>query len=330
MAITIGIIHNCLCSVKFFYFLSFVVTAYFPLTKNLTHNIILWKKGDLRSMKGKSIDLNFIIGVFLKSLVWIIVAAIVGAIGGYMYTARTSTSSYTASVQFVALTDEKALYKDEDVSDEEDSGTVNVQGVTEVAYSMRLISTYMVLLKSNEAAKYVVEEIKANDGYRDEAPAAPLEAEPAALSYDWLNWISPSTVRNAISFKSYEDTNIFEATITTNNFYLTEAISHGLAEAASTAIVNIYNVGAVNAFERSAAPYQSTVDYVLPTAIGSVLLAALVFACFLLVNFLDDTVKNEAEIAGLGMLFLGTVPDINPNDKNETGVYYSRKRKKSK
>ena len=281
-------------------------------------------------MKGKILDLNFVISVFLKSLIWIIVAAVVGGIGGYFYTSKTRTASYTSKVQFVARTNDRALDSDESETDEPTSG-VDTEGVTEVAYSMRLISTYMYLLQTESAAKCVVEEIKANDGYKDEAPEAPAFFDPSAVNYEWLDRLSAGTVQNAITLTSYEDTNIFEATITTGNYYLTEAIAHGLADSASRAIDEIYDVGSVNAFERSATPYQTTVDYVFPTAVGSVLFAALVFAVFLLVNFLDDTVKNESELTSLGLLFLGTIPDINPNDKNETGsYYYSRNSKKSK
>ncbi|MBO5417947.1 MAG: hypothetical protein J6A50_05005 [Clostridia bacterium] len=270
-------------------------------------------------MKGKSIDLKFIISVLTKHLVFIIVAAILGGILGYLYVTQTTSTTYTARVELVVAL-ERDFFETEDEPD--DSGKTNLNGVSNTVNAQRLISTFMHILKTNSAATKVVEEIKANDGYLEDDIPVPAEAEPGNISKDWINWIGAGSVKSSLNFTAIEDTNIFVATITTNNYYLTYAICRAFETTAPKAIEDLYyNVGAVECFESSAIPYETPVDVKLPTLIGAVLGAVLVAAVFVLISYMDDTIKFESDIMQFNVLFLGGVPDINPKEKNEMGKY---------
>ena len=271
-------------------------------------------------MKGKSIDLKFIISVLTKHLVFIIVAAILGGILGYVFVTQTTSTTYTAKVELVVALERDFFETEEETPD--DSGKTNLNGVSNAVNSQRLISTFMHILKGNRASAKVVEEIKANGGYLEHDIPLPTEAEPGNISTDWLNWIGAGTVRSALNFTAIEDTNIFVATITTNNYYLTYAICRAFEVTAPKAIEELYyNVGAAECFESSAIPYETPVDVKLPTLVGAVLGAVLVAAVFILISYMDDTIKFESDLMQFNVLFLGGVPDINPKDKNEMGKY---------
>ncbi len=286
-------------------------------------------------MKGRSISLDFILGVVLKNIVWIIIAAVIGGILGYTYTSKTQTTSYTATVKFVAFPD-RALYEEDPENPDGGSDGIELESVSQIAYAMRLISTYMHILDSRGAGTIIAQTIKDNNGYKDSMPAPPAEAEPENISFDWLNYIGAGTVTSAVVLSNYEDTNIFQASITTTNYYLTEAICHGYEDAAATAINELYDVGTVKVFERSAAPYYTPVDYKMPTVVFALAFAVLAAAFFIFINYLDDSIRTEADLASYGVLFLGGVPEINPNDKNEVNSAYSgygtvkKKRKKTR
>ena len=107
-------------------------------------------------MKGKSIDLKFIISVLTKHLVFIIVAAILGGILGYLYVTQTTSTTYTARVELVVAL-EREFFETEDEPDE--SGKTNLNGVSNTVNAQRLISTFMHVMKSTSAGEIVVENI---------------------------------------------------------------------------------------------------------------------------------------------------------------------------
>lgn len=270
-------------------------------------------------MKEKNIDVGFILKVLSKHVAWILIAAVVGGILGYVFITQTTSTTYTARVELVAALENKYL---EDFTPSDDEEAISaMQGVSNLAYAQRLISTFMHVMRSSSAGEIVVENIKAEEGYLEGAPAAPAEAMAENLSTDWINWIGAGTVKNALTFSAIEDTNIFVATITTDNFYLTNAICKSFAETAPVIVEELCQVGAVKCFESSSAPYQTPVDVIIPTAVGAVAGAVIVAAIFVLISYLDDTIKYEEDMLQFQVLFLGGVPEINPNDKNELGKY---------
>ncbi len=302
-------------------------------------------------MKEKNLDLNFVISVLMKNCIFIIIAAIIGGVAGYALTAKTKAPTYTATIDFMAYLgtpeDSTVLPDVDDVLDGEDQAGENgeegksdedkeaddlasdMAGINQMHYSRYLISTYIRVLRSKTAGAVIAEEIKANKGYQDEAPHAPTGAIEAKQGYDWLSWIGAGTVSGALSLTEDEETSIFTASITTGNFFLTEAIRRAMMDAAPEIIATECNVGSVKVFESSGAPYENGVDFVMPTFLGAVIGAVIVAAVFLLINYLDDTIKSEDDLASYGVLFLGAIPEVDANEKSEGG-YYAYGRRSSK
>lgn len=205
---------------------------------------------------------------------WIIMlACIVGAGTFFAYNKCVVDPVYTASGSlFVNNVREKK------------SENVNIGDMTT---SQMLVWTYIELLKSDTFMSRV--------------------AEDSALGY------SGGQIARMITLASQNETEIMRVTATTTNPHHSQIIVNTVLDDAPSEIDRIIKGGSTEVVDYAQLPVSpSGPRIILNTMIGAVFFAALAMGLILLVELLDNRVKDEDDLTqNYQYPVLGTIPDIN-------------------
>ncbi|MDO5556092.1 MAG: Wzz/FepE/Etk N-terminal domain-containing protein [Clostridia bacterium] len=163
---------------------------------------------------------------------------------------------------------------------------------TDVTLNSKLISTYSELIKSKSVLREVIDNLH-------------------------IEGITEGNVRGNISVKAVTDTELIKITVTNEDPNVAAEIANEIAKVFSNKIVDIYNISNVYIVDRAEADtnpsnINHTKDLIIFAFIGIVI--AVIYV--LIVNMLDNTIKNEEDVEkSVGLLVLGSIPDYEVKNK---------------
>ncbi|NLJ70772.1 MAG: hypothetical protein GX328_04845 [Clostridiaceae bacterium] len=166
---------------------------------------------------------------------------------------------------------------------DEDNPSAGLQAVN---LAQRISNTYIELMKTNSFYNLLQEEIEVN--------------------------VSVSELKNAITYKSVQDTEILEANVRTNSPELSLEIAKTISQIAPEAMNEIKSNATLKVIDQPLLPKnQSTPHTIRNTAIGFVLGLFLGFVLAVLIDRFDIKIKTEEDITrNFDLNVLGVVPKV--------------------
>lgn len=163
--------------------------------------------------------------------------------------------------------------------------------------SQKLVSSYIVVLKSSTSLKQV--------------------AEISGVPY------SIKEIKSMISIKAKEDSEVMEVTVKGKNRDENIAIANALLKVAPEVLTTIVGVGSVNTVDVAEENVKVSPNVTRNTIAGFALGFLIASAIILIIALMDQTVKSEEEIIERYKIsVLGSVPDFNAPMKG--GKYYGK------
>lgn len=233
-----------------------------------------------------------IIAALLRKWKVIVVFAIIGTLLGYFYTANFVTLTYSSTVEFLAYAvDSKDDLQDTQSSTSSSADNARVSNTSRMNYAMKMLDTYIEIFGTNDFDAKVVSEL--NDRIN--------------ASY------TASTIKNALSITSIEETAMFKITVTTTSADLSYEIAHQL-ETTVPEVMGGINNGLVSAevmdkpIKASAA---GSLGYAKKCAIGAIAGIIIAAAYVVLRNLLDVRIRTSEElIERYNIPVLGSIPSF--------------------
>lgn len=218
------------------------------------------------------IDLREIFAAFVKKA-WLIFlcAAILGA-AMLFYTANFVSPTYKATT---------TLYVNN--KSNEESNTVSS---TDLAVALRLVNSYVDIIKREVVTSKVVEKLQMN--------------------------ISPAQLSSMISAQVVGETEIFTVTVTTSNPELSAMIANTIADEAPDIISGIISGSRATVIDYARVPSgRASPNYATSALLGVAIGAILAMVCIFIQTRLDVHVKNEEMLAAIcGAPVMGVIPDF--------------------
>lgn len=228
----------------------------------------------------EELDLLDLFFAFWKKRIWLILAIVIGATVGFVYTRYMIVPEYSSSVRIVLAKDSGDTAKTVS-NDSYDSITQ-----TDITLNQKLISTYNEIIKSKKICSKVIDNLNLDMTY--------------------------SELIKCINVSSVKDTEIILLKITTKNAELSERIATELTKVFRDTIDEIYNIKNIiilDEAEVNQAPVN--VSYAKNIAIFALALFALASIIIFLNYYFDNTVKTEESIQKLtGLPVLSSIPNV--------------------
>lgn len=227
----------------------------------------------------------------------LVVFALIGVLLGYFYTSHFTTLTYTSSIKFFAYSvDGNSELNDSSQSSSSSNSAasgeiVRTSNTSKMNYAMKMLPTYIELMKTNEFYNSVVNELN----------------KSLNSSY------TISVIRNAIEIAEIEDTAMFTVSVTTTNAELSYNIARQL-EISIPEMMSKTNSALVQSSVADKAIKASTagsLGYPQKCAIGAVI-GILIAAIFVILRTLFDVrVKSSEELSDkYNIPVLGSIPDF--------------------
>ena len=227
-----------------------------------------------------------ILNLVLKRWKLILIVALIGTMVAYFYTANFVTLTYTSNVEFLAYTADT----DQELRDSS-TAQQTVSNTSRMNYAIKMLSTYLELLQTNEFYQDVADELNKENG-QDYSAAA---------------------IKNAVKIEAVKDTAMFKVTVTTED----ADTSYQIAKQLETSIpekMDSSNNGLVTASVEDSARKATTnekLGYPKKCAIGFLAGAVLAVAFVILRDLLDVRIKATDELSDrYGIPILGTIPEF--------------------
>ena len=224
----------------------------------------------------RNFTVNEIITILLKRLWLIVTMALVGGIIAFSYSQYILPKRYTAKV---------ALYVYNEKNDPSNQGL----NVNDFNLSARLVSTYMVILKSDTV----------------------LDLVSTKISRLGLNYPAKE-LRSMISSNVVDDTEVFEVAVSCQNPEHAKIIADAIDQVAPDEIIRVVRAGAVETVDKAKLPTKpSSPNVSQNTIIG--ILVGLVLACGMAFIFelMNTSVKSKEELVEQYKLpVLSVIPNL--------------------
>ncbi len=249
----------------------------------------------------EELDIMELLYALKKKIKYIIVAVIICAVAGYLYSEFLITPMYKATTSFVLS---KVTYGNE-VQGEEEIGNLDGSGITQndINLNSKLVPTYSSIIKSRAVAESVIQSLNLN--------------------------MSINEFSRNISVSSKDDTEMIEIVVSNEDPEVGKKIAYLLLDIFREKVSAIYNINNMTIVDE---PWTDNVPYNVGT-VKNILLFALVglfVSCgviFVIVYF-DDTVKDEKDVEALtGIPVIASIPRVEDEDKG--GEVYGKKRNNS-
>ena len=216
-------------------------------------------------------DLFFLL---LRKIWWIILGAVIGATALFCYSKFCLPFEYSSHI---------SMY----VQSYKNINTNNSNNYNDISNSKQLINTYIEVLKDDAVMRAVGEQLIEQYGYDTISKNFRMEDGN----------IAPSSLRSTISITTVTDTSALKVVSTTKNADISASICNIMADISPDFIKNAVGVGALKTIDTAKAYYTPVSPNVMRnTIIGFVGGAVLVVLIVLLIDFLDNTIKDSEKI----------------------------------
>lgn len=248
-----------------------------------------------------------ILMLLLRKWKLIVIFAIIGGMLGFVYTDKLVTPTYTSSVEFQA----SAVDKESDMNDNDNatsSEAVRISNTSKMNYAMKMIDTYIEIMKTNDFNETVASELN--------------ERLNTAYSAD--------IIKGAMAFEKIEDTAMFKIRVTTTDPDLSFEIAHQL-ETTVPEVIDTSSDSVVKAAVKDKA-LKATVatsrGYLKKCLIATIAGAVIAVAYIVLRNLLDIRIKTADElIETYSIPVLASIPSFEnkgTQSHSEISRYYKR------
>lgn len=212
----------------------------------------------------EELDLKELFNIFWSKKIPIILLVLIFAVLGFIYTMTMVTPMYTASTTLVL-----ASSHNEDGTTT--STTTNSITTADVTLNSNLVSTYSELVKSKNVLRQVI----------------------SNLGID----ISEESLRNNVSVKSVQNTELIEITVTTQIPEYASKIANEIAKVFTDKVGEIYNINNVHVVDEAETPNEpSNINYQKNIVIFAFIGAVIAVLYVLIANMLDTTIKTADDI----------------------------------
>lgn len=212
----------------------------------------------------EELDLKELFNIFWSKKIPIILLVLIFAVLGFIYTMTMVTPMYTASTTLVL-----ASSHNEDGT--ATSTTTNSITTADVTLNSNLVSTYSELVKSKNVLRQVI----------------------SNLGID----ISEESLRNNVSVKSVQNTELIEITVTTQIPEYASKIANEIAKVFTDKVGEIYNINNVHVVDEAETPNEpSNINYQKNIVIFAFIGAVIAVLYVLIANMLDTTIKTADDI----------------------------------
>ncbi|MBQ8827894.1 MAG: hypothetical protein IJZ90_01975 [Clostridia bacterium] len=266
-------------------------------------------------MKEANINLSFVLNVLVKNIIWILLAAFLGGGIAYGYARHTAVTRYTSSVKFLVRN-----FTMNEYSALEEYAAVGLSA-SSISASKSLIGTYIEVIKTEDALDMFLEDVKANDGYKEKLTYTYSDDEVAVAGDNWIENIDTGDIKSSLTLGAVGDTEILQIDVTFSDARQSEAVALAIENVLPSVINQLYDIGSVRVIESATTPVRESTQTLQTTLIGTAVACVFSAAIFFLIAYLDNTIKCEEDIKVLfGVLALGEVPDLQEADKYR-GIY---------
>ncbi len=234
----------------------------------------------------EELDLKELFLIFWNKRLEILLITLIFLVVGIVYSYFCITPQYKASTNLVLVQSSASSSKNSD----------SAITTTDITMNSKLISTYSELIKRN----VVLGQVSSNLNLSEE---------------------ETNKVKNEITVKSVQDTEIIEITVKDVDPNFAAKVASEIATVFSEKIVEIYNISNVYLLDKAEPESEPCninhiKDLVIFVFIGLVVSAGFV----LLVNMLDTTIKNEEDIEKISKLMvLSSIPNYDNEMKIKKG-----------
>lgn len=232
----------------------------------------------------RNIRLKDLWDLFIQRFIIIMLAALITGGSFFVYDRVNYVPQYasTATLYIMGQSDDNASV-----------GEVS----TDFSLALRLVNDCTYLLKSRKVLGIVIDELDLKMGY-----------------YELNSRVSTSNPTN---------TRILEITVRGNTPEQAKAIVDKVCAVGSEKIREAMGVNKVNLYEYGTVPFgPCNAPNLLMYGVIGMAVGAVVYAVFLLLYLLDDSIRTEEDIQKeLGLSILAEIPDLNDSSKNRYGYY---------
>lgn len=232
--------------------------------------------------KTRELDLRLLVLALMRKLWLIVLCAVIIGAAAFGYTKYFVTPMYRASVTIYV-----------------NNNRLNIEGNTatlttsDLSVAQRLVSTYVITLKSDRVLNKVAQE---------------LDVE-----------MSASQIRGMISAEAVDNTEVFNVTITNADPALAAQIANAVAKVAPDEISEIVVGSSTKIIDYATVPKSpSSPNVMRNTALGAVIGIVLAAVIAILQELLDVRVREEQDVTRLSEApILGRIPDFALDDKGD-------------
>ena len=241
----------------------------------------------------EELDIIELLYALKNKVKYIIIAVILCAILGLVYSKFLVTPMYKSSTTFVLSKSTDSTVQN-DVNQPSEAITQN-----DVTLNSKLVSTYSEIIKSKSIAKEVI----------------------SSLGLD----MTVDEFTSNVSVTSKDDTELIEITVSNEDSKLSADIANSLAEVFRERVNEIYkidNLSVIDIAELSPSPYtiRTVKNILLSALVGVISSCGVIFA----IVYFDDTVKDEKDIeALLNIPVIASIPKL--EDDSEGGWFKWKK-----
>lgn len=236
----------------------------------------------------------------LKVRWWIILlAAIVFACGGGLYSYFTYEPTYSSSVTLYVNVQ---TVQNDSASDE----------VSQVNWALKVVTNYLEILKTND----FMEEI--SDTYKEKFPKA----------WEQKTYSATKLASKCVQYTAIEDTYLFTFTVTTHDKNVSRNIGEIFEDLAPKKILEITGKDAIKVADgaRTAETPSNSRNMMRNAIMGFIIGAVLSFLIVLIIDISDVRIKDEDDIIdNYNVPLLGSVPNFESAKKKGYGYGYGKK-----
>jgi len=242
----------------------------------------------------EELDIIELLYALKKRIKYIVIAVVICALVGFIYSKFLVTPMYKSSTTFVL-----SKSTENNVQVENTSSEAITQ--SDITLNSKLVSTYSEIIKSKTIAKEVIN----------------------TLGLD----MTVEQFKSNVTVTSKDDTELIEITVSNENGKIAADIANSLAEVFREKVYEVYkidNLSIIDVAEEATEPYNigTVKNIVLFALVGMVLSCGIIF----LIVYFDDTIKDEKDIeALLNIPVIASIPRLEDND--EGGIFKWKKAK---
>ena len=245
--------------------------------------------------KTRELDLRLLVMALVRKLWLIALCAVILAAAAFGYTKYFVTPTYRASVTIYVNNNRLNL--------EGSSATLTA---SDLSVAQRLVSTYVITLKSDRVLTKVAQELDVK--------------------------LSAAQIRNMISAEAVDNTEVFKGQITNAAPKLAADIANAIAKVAPDEISEIVVGSSTKIIDYATVPKAPSAPNVMRnTALGAVIGVALAALIAILQELLDLRVREEQDVTRLSEApILGRIPDFALDDKGDAYAEASKSKQEDK